>query len=76
MRETRSYGSVRGALSNERPYREFIAHFQCVDKGQMAHRSTTVVAPECAFWLRLWSNRNCQPGRPGCPFLQIEESAV
>jgi hypothetical protein len=24
MRESRSYGSVRGALSNERPYREFI----------------------------------------------------
>ena len=24
MREFRSYGSVRGALSNERPYRELI----------------------------------------------------
>ena len=23
MRESRSYGSVRGALSNERPYREW-----------------------------------------------------
>ena len=23
MRETRSYGSVRGAISNERPYREW-----------------------------------------------------
>jgi hypothetical protein len=25
MRESRSYGSVRGALSNERPYRELVA---------------------------------------------------
>jgi len=24
MRESRSYGSVRGALSNERPYRELL----------------------------------------------------
>jgi hypothetical protein len=27
MRETRSYGSVRGALSNERPYRELAKGF-------------------------------------------------
>ncbi len=25
MRESRSYGSVRGALSNERPYRECVS---------------------------------------------------
>ena len=28
MRESRSYGSVRGALSNERPYREFPRDFK------------------------------------------------
>jgi hypothetical protein len=33
MRESRSYGSVRGAFSNERPYRELIAvHVLSADK--------------------------------------------
>ena len=30
MREFRSYGSVRGALSNERPYRE-LSCSDCID---------------------------------------------
>src|SRR5208283_530670 len=29
MRESRPYGSVRGALSNERPYRDFSFHLVC-----------------------------------------------
>ena len=32
MREFRSYGSVRGALSNERPYREFPQRVQTGQK--------------------------------------------
>jgi hypothetical protein len=31
MRESRTYGSVRGALSNERPYRDSGGHAGCVE---------------------------------------------
>ena len=38
MRESRSYGSVRGALSNERPYREFIMIWQWLTRTKQQKR--------------------------------------
>ena len=42
MRESRTYGSVRGALSNERPYRDRCAR----NDGQMQLRILCRYAPE------------------------------
>ena len=44
MRESRSYGSVRGALSNERPYREL---FQIIIKGARSSSSKTAGGRYC-----------------------------
>jgi hypothetical protein len=43
MRESRSYGSVRGALSNERPYREYSDWFSMTSLKQIeANRRTAL----------------------------------
>ena len=47
MRETRTYGSVRGALSNERPYRDHLLTKEMLEK---------------AWLLRLWLGRRCRFG--------------
>jgi hypothetical protein len=51
MRESRSYGSVRGALSNERPYRESIDTVRSHQPSSAVRSSSstrTEAAPECA----------------------------
>ncbi|MGY4283230.1 hypothetical protein ACVWXO_002450 [Bradyrhizobium sp. LM2.7] len=41
MRESRTYGSVRGALSNERPYRDRYARNDCGVRGDYAKLTDT-----------------------------------
>jgi len=38
MRELRTYGSERGALSNGRPYRDRVQYFQFVRRRRVARR--------------------------------------
>ena len=53
MREIRTYGSVRGALSNERPYRDHIAV-----RWQSRVASMTVASSDAAMPAPLLSERS------------------
>ena len=53
MRESRTYGSVRGALSNERPYR-------------VAFRNASIDGSEMTLWVRIDRCDSMTP-RPLCP---------
>src|SRR5208283_1051303 len=55
MRESRPYGSVRGALSNERPYRDF-AWFYSSDSGHFNGLQR--------FQIRIFSWSFCSPSLP------------
>jgi hypothetical protein len=61
MRESRTYGSVRGALSNERPYRDQIARLEdlCSTAAVNVPRRTIATAFQCAVFVRR-SARGCQ----------------
>jgi hypothetical protein len=45
MRESRTYGSVRGALSNERPYRDRFAYNDVVRPQRLPRISSTLYGP-------------------------------
>jgi hypothetical protein len=54
MRESRTYGSVRGALSNERPYRDRFAR----NDGEEVREAPRLCAPH----MRLkYGSRACRP---------------
>ncbi|MGY4291559.1 hypothetical protein ACVWXO_010825 [Bradyrhizobium sp. LM2.7] len=58
MRESRTYGSVRGALSNERPYRD-----RCARNDETERRIRGVLdAPPAAF-AKASAPHDCKPRR-------------
>lgn len=73
MRESRTYGSVRGAASNGRPYRDIFC--------QMAQLQNSRV--ELVFWLKLWDDQlaNAKPRnfrkreRVNLPTLELDAQA-
>ena len=55
MRESRTYGSVRGALSNERPYR--VAAICCIRSRQLVARFD--ICRDAAILPRWRNSRRC-----------------
>jgi hypothetical protein len=62
MRESRTYGSVRGALSNERPYRDrrFAPRndYNCIVVGRL--KALKLVCAKCFF---PWSTKRTRHAR-------------